>query len=101
VIAGARQRFIPVALLVFLLAFQVSVRASADAPAPSISAGAHGNQFSAVGHARDEPLVSGGNGTPVVVTRVNDCGAPPAIGHVIRDFTDPCAAATNQCAGRP
>ena len=36
-----------------------------------------------------------------VVTRVNDCGAPPAIGHVIRDFTDPCATAVNQCAGQP
>jgi hypothetical protein len=38
---------------------------------------------------------------PAAVTRVNDCGTPPAIGHVIRDFTDPCATATNECAGRP
>jgi hypothetical protein len=73
--------------------------AHADTPSASVSANPTDSGWYITSQLGSQ---LGQNGdTPTAVTRVNDCGTPPTTGHVIRDFTDPCANADNQCAGYP
>jgi hypothetical protein len=95
-----RRSALPVMLIA--LAASTPISSASAVPTPptaSVSASAAGSGFGAdirgVVQGNDKKI------TPTAVTRVNDCGTPPASGHIIRDFTEPCANATNQCAGYP
>ena len=90
-------------LLTLLLAAILTSMGSALASPlpPTISDGTSGDAFGIFANGRSGSQSSDQIQGPAVQSRVDDCGTPQALGHVIVTTDDQCAFARNTCAGQP